>query len=87
MRLSVHDSGTGIAPEDLPFVFDRFYRSDKSRQRLGGDSSGLGLAIAKAIVEAHGGSLTVESSLGQGSTFAATLPVAPAQTPNNLLLG
>lgn len=78
VRLTVHDTGTGIAPDDLPFVFDRFYRADKSRQRADGNSSGLGLAIAKAIVEAHGGSLTVDSIPGQGSTFVATLPIAQA---------
>jgi two-component system sensor histidine kinase BaeS len=80
VRLSVRDTGSGIAPEDLPFVFDRFYRGDKARQRSDGDSSGLGLAIAKAIVEAHGGSLSAQSTPGQGSTFVATLPVAQAQT-------
>jgi signal transduction histidine kinase len=60
VRLRVSDTGSGIAPEDVPFVFDRFYRSDKSRQRVQDDSSGLGLAIAKAIVEAHGGAISVE---------------------------
>ncbi|HEY3340838.1 MAG TPA: HAMP domain-containing sensor histidine kinase [Anaerolineae bacterium] len=69
--LKVSDTGSGIAPDDLPFVFDRFYRVDKSRQRMSEDSasSGLGLAIAKAIVEAHGGELSVASTLGQGTTF------------------
>ena len=62
-----------IAPEDLPFVFDRFYRADKSPER-NGTESGLGLAIAKSIVEAHGGSISVESSLGQGTTFTIVLP-------------
>lgn len=80
VRLSVRDTGSGISPEDLPFVFDRFYRGDKARQRSDGDSSGLGLAIAKAIVEAHGGSLSVESTVGHGSTFVATLPIAQAQS-------
>jgi two-component system sensor histidine kinase BaeS len=79
--LSIGDTGSGIAPDDLPFVFDRFYRGDKSRQRSdtpAGDSasSGLGLAIAKAIVEAHGGSIGVESAVGRGTTFTLALPVA-----------
>jgi signal transduction histidine kinase len=77
VSLSIRDSGSGIATEDLPFVFDRFYRGDKSRQRSDdGNSSGLGLAIAKAIVEAHGGTIRVESTLGKGTTFTLTLPVA-----------
>jgi two-component system sensor histidine kinase BaeS len=76
VRLSIRDSGSGIAAEDLPFVFDRFYRGDKSRQRTDSTSSGLGLAIAKAIVEAHGGTIGVESTVGHGTTFTITLPTA-----------
>jgi signal transduction histidine kinase len=75
VKLRVRDNGAGIAPEDLPFVFDRFYRADESLQRSGTES-GLGLAIAKSIVEAHGGSISVESVLGQGTTFTVTLPAA-----------
>jgi two-component system sensor histidine kinase BaeS len=75
--LSVRDTGIGIEPEDLPFVFDRFYRADKARQRADSNASGLGLAIAKAIVEAHGGMLTVESAPGQGTVFTIALPVSP----------
>jgi signal transduction histidine kinase len=71
--LRVHDTGSGIAPNDLPHVFERFYRADPSRQQ-GNGSSGLGLAIAKGIVAAHGGSITVESTLGQGTTFTIGLP-------------
>jgi signal transduction histidine kinase len=73
----VRDDGIGIAPEALPHVFDRFYRVDKSRSRaLGG--SGIGLTIAKALVEAMGGRITAESpGLDQGSTVTFTLPVAP----------
>jgi two-component system sensor histidine kinase BaeS len=75
VQLKVADTGAGIAPPDLPFVFDRFYRADPSRQRIDDDSSGLGLAISKAIVEAHGGAITVASALGQGTTFTITLPI------------
>jgi two-component system sensor histidine kinase BaeS len=73
IKLRVQDNGVGIASEDLPYVFDRFYRSEKSRPRQGTES-GLGLAIAKSIVEAHGGSLWVESALGEGTTFTIALP-------------
>ena len=63
--------GKGIAEEDLPYVFDRFYRGDKSRQHNG--ESGLGLAIAKSIIEAHGGTIRVESIPDQGAEFTITL--------------
>ncbi|MCL6511603.1 MAG: HAMP domain-containing histidine kinase [Anaerolineae bacterium] len=72
IRLSVRDTGEGIAPHDLPHVFDRFYRSDKSRTRSSG-GSGLGLAIAKSLVENMGGRIGVESQPGQGSEFWFTL--------------
>jgi signal transduction histidine kinase len=75
VRLSVRDSGSGIAPEDLPFVFERFYRADKARQRAESDASGLGLAIAKALVEAHDGTIAVESAPDHGTTFTISLPV------------
>ena len=74
VELLVRDSGSGIAPAELPHVFDRFYRGDKARQQNG--ESGLGLAIAKSIVEAHGGTIRVESAPGQGSLFTLTLPLA-----------
>lgn len=70
----VSDNGTGIAPEDLPYIFDRFYKGDKSRS--GDGESGLGLAIARSIVAAHGGTITVESAPGQGTTFTILLPHA-----------
>ncbi len=73
VRLRVSDTGNGIASEDLPFVFERLYRGDASRQRTAENSSGLGLAIAKAIVEAHGGTIAVASTLGQGTVFTIDL--------------
>lgn len=72
--LQVQDTGAGIAPEDLPHVFDRFYRGDKSRSQNG--ESGLGLAIARSIVEAHHGRISASSPPGQGTTFSITLPVS-----------
>jgi signal transduction histidine kinase len=73
VMLTVSDSGQGIPPEDLPHVFERFYRVDKSRSRIQG-RTGLGLAISKAIVDAHGGSIDVKSELGKGTTFLLRLP-------------
>lgn len=75
VQISVQDSGAGITAEDLPHVFSRFYRADKSRHRHDG-GSGLGLAIAKSIVEHHNGRIWVESTIGQGATFHFTLPQA-----------
>lgn len=75
IQVSVSDTGEGIEPEDLPYVFDRFYRADKSRTRATG-GSGLGLTISKGLVEAHGGRLQVRSRRGQGSTFYFELPAA-----------
>jgi len=75
VRVSVRDTGSGIAAEDLPYVFERFYRADKSRSRATG-GAGLGLAIARQLVEAHGGRIEVESAIGQGTQFTFTLPVA-----------
>jgi heavy metal sensor kinase len=71
--LSVADTGAGISVEDQGHVFDRFFRADKARSRVAG-GSGLGLAIVKSIVEAHGGSIEVQSELGVGTTFLVRLP-------------
>jgi two-component system phosphate regulon sensor histidine kinase PhoR len=70
----VADTGQGIPAEDLPHLFERFYRVDKSRSRIQG-RNGLGLAICKAIVDAHGGTIQVTSQPGVGSTFAVRLPL------------
>ena len=76
-HLSVQDEGQGIAPESLPHIFDRFYRTDESRARETG-GTGLGLAIAKWIVERHGGWFEVRSFVGVGTRMTIVLPLAPA---------
>ncbi len=73
VEIQVKDSGPGIDPEDLPHVFERFYRADKSRQRDGA-GSGLGLAIAKSLTEAQGGTIRAESQLGHGTTILLLIP-------------
>jgi signal transduction histidine kinase len=65
--------GIGIAPEQLPHIFDRFWQAETQRQR----GAGLGLSIVKGIVEAHGGRVWVESTLGDGTTFFFTIPAEP----------
>jgi len=72
--LSVSDNGPGIPKEDLPLVFERFWRGDKSRSR-GSGGSGIGLAIVKQLVELHGGKVSVDSTLGEGTVFRVSLPV------------
>jgi two-component system sensor histidine kinase BaeS len=74
-HISVRDTGAGIAAENLPRIFDRFWRADESRSRATG-GSGLGLAIARKLTEAHGGALTAESTLAKGSTFTIRLPAS-----------
>ncbi|MGV8905455.1 MAG: ATP-binding protein [Acetobacterium sp.] len=73
MKISIKDNGIGIPENELPFIFERFYRADKSRNRMTG-GSGIGLAIVKSIVTAHGGSVEVESRLNEGSCFIVILP-------------
>ena len=85
VRVTVTDTGPGIPPKDLPFIFERFWRGEKSRSRTGG-GAGLGLAIAKHLVQAHGGEIGVESpsteglkmdEVGEGATFYFSLPLSP----------
>jgi PAS domain S-box-containing protein len=82
VHVAVHDNGMGIAPEDVARLFTRFYRVDSSLTReIGG--TGLGLSIVKSIVELHGGTVTVESTPGSGSTFSFTLPIVGSTTPES----
>lgn len=74
LTVKVSDTGSGIGPQDLPYVFNHFYKADKSRRR-GHGGSGIGLALVKQLVETHGGKVWVESEVGKGSTFYFTLPV------------
>jgi two-component system, OmpR family, sensor histidine kinase BaeS len=78
VRMDVTDTGSGIGPDDLPHVFDHFYRADRSRARQSG-GTGLGLAIVKSLVEAHHGRVTVQSTPGSGSKFTITLPERPQE--------
>jgi two-component system sensor histidine kinase BaeS len=71
--LRVRDTGAGINPEVLPHIFERFYRADKSRSQNG--ESGLGLPIARSLVEMHGGRISAESTPGEGATFTISLPI------------
>ncbi len=78
-RIIVRDTGPGIPAEDLPFIFERFYRAEKSRTRSKAGGFGLGLSIAQWIVENHGGTIEVESKEGGGTTFAIWLPLPTAE--------
>ncbi|MCD2224999.1 cell wall metabolism sensor histidine kinase WalK [Listeria cossartiae] len=73
--ITVSDNGSGIAEEDIPYLFERFYKVDKARKRGKAVGTGIGLAIVKNIVEAHNGKISVESELGKGSDFIITLPL------------
>ena len=76
VTIAIRDTGIGISENDLPHVFERFYRCDRSRSQPG---TGLGLSLARAIARAHGGDITVTSALDRGSTFTITLPQVPRQ--------
>lgn len=73
VTISVRDNGAGIPEEDIPFIFERFYRADKSRNRMTG-GSGIGLTIAKSLIEAHKGRVTVQSKVGEGTEFRVIIP-------------
>ena len=75
----VHDEGIGIGPQELDKIFERFYQAPSSSQTHKAGGVGLGLAICKGIIEAHGGRIWAESELGRGSTFAFTLPLSPRE--------
>ncbi|MEJ2738724.1 MAG: ATP-binding protein, partial [Dehalococcoidia bacterium] len=79
VEISVSDTGKGIPEKDLPNIFERFYRVDRSRTRTTG-GSGLGLTISKGLIEAHGGKIEVESTTGKGSRFRFTIPLASDNT-------
>jgi signal transduction histidine kinase len=78
VRVMVRDTGVGVAPEHLPRLFERFYRADPARSRDDGGGTGIGLAIARSIVEGHGGRITAKSEPGNGATFTFDLPAARA---------
>ncbi|MNN45559.1 Alkaline phosphatase synthesis sensor protein PhoR [compost metagenome] len=71
--VKISDTGLGIGEDELPYIFERFYRGEKSRNRKTG-GAGIGLAIVKAIIEAHGGSIEVQSELNKGTEFIVRLP-------------
>jgi signal transduction histidine kinase len=80
LRFWVSDSGEGIPPEDLPRIFDRFWRADPARSHRAGAGMGLGLAIAKSLVEAHGGQIWAESEVGAGTTISCLFPLRAEDT-------
>lgn len=77
--IHIEDHGQGIPSEDVPYVFERFYKADKARKRGPSGGTGLGLAIVKNIIEAHQGHIRVDSTLGKGTTFSIALPVQPTK--------
>jgi len=81
VQIEIHDTGVGVAPEHLPRVFERFYRADPARSRDDGGGTGIGLAIARSIVEGHGGRIVATSEPGRGAAFTFGLPAAHAAVP------
>jgi two-component system sensor histidine kinase CiaH len=79
VRLSIKDQGIGMKASDIPHIFDRFYRSDRSRSKDKVDGYGLGLSIAKRIVDVHHGTIMVDSEIDKGSTFRVKLPQQPVR--------
>lgn len=75
VQISIKDQGIGIKASDLPYIFNRFYRSDTSRSKLNVEGYGLGLSIAKQIVEAHNGSIAAQSKINKGAVFTVSLPI------------
>jgi two-component system, OmpR family, sensor histidine kinase ResE len=73
--IQIEDTGTGIPAEDVPYIFERFYKADKARTRVASGGTGLGLSIVKNIIDAHQGTVSVTSRLGEGTTFTITIPV------------
>ena len=94
LTIEVADSGSGVHPEELPHIFDRFYQVKNRRSRKKG-GAGLGLSIARTIIAAHGGSLSAESTLGEGTRMTIRLPLAappeameaPAPEPRRVAAG
>ena len=87
VRIVVRDTGPGIPEQDLPFIFERFYRAEKARTRSRSTGFGLGLSIAQWIVENHGGTVEVESKEGVGTTFAVWLPLMAGSPKRPTLTG
>lgn len=85
--IAVRDTGRGIAPEHMPYIFDRLYRVDSSRDRGAGGGSGLGLAIVQRLAHRLGGRVTAESTVGEGSTFTLWLPARPVASPRRARVG
>ena len=83
-QIDVVDKGQGIHADDLPKIFDRFYRADSSRSSQNTSGYGLGLSIAYKIIKQHGGTISVTSAPGHGSTFSVKLPLAPENTPSTI---
>jgi two-component system sensor histidine kinase BaeS len=77
--IEVQDTGQGIAPDDLPHIFQRFFRADRARSSQQG-STGLGLAISRKIIELHNGTISADSTLGEGTIFTITMPLSAGQS-------